>query len=353
MKLRTIVPKRAWALGFAIALAGSLTVPALAFASVTIDDVELTQGENAVGGGTATWVDQVIDVVNVTAEAMIVDSEDVSINFDGENKVEHIYATGDADVTVAVNEHNEFDSIEAEDSANITVNVTGENDIEAIQNFGTGDITIRGTDCQKKDILNIEDDDYSDNAIYADKGNVTIDHVTVNMNGERGVVSSNGGNVVIDTSKIASGDDTKDTWILAFGTLLIKESVIDIIGMVNSGGKMTINHSDVKVEKAADDGSPYRVWSFDDIELINEKNGEVKDGAWQGDKVRYLDTGDGDTVDLEADGKPAYYKCKDDDASTKGMPKTGDENTPLWPGPLALASIAVAGLALRRRETSQ
>lgn len=356
MKLRTIVPKRAWALCFAVALAGSLTVPALAFASVTIDDVELTQGENAVGGGTATWADQVIDVVNVTAEAMIVNSEDVSINFDGENQVEHVIATGDANVTVAVNEHNEFDSIEAYRDANVTVNVTGENDIEAIEGYENANITVRGTDCQKKDILNIKDDDYNDNAISAEDGNVTIDHVTVNMNGEVGRVYSDTGNVVIDTSKIASGDDNTYTQIVAGGTMLIKESVVDIVGLVYSVGKMTIDHSDVKAKLAIDEFWPYRVSSRVPIELIKEKNGEVKEGeSPYGDKLYYVYTGDDDEVDLKADGKPAYYKCKgdDDDTETKGMPKTGDANTPLWPMPLALASITVAGLAVRRRETNR
>ena len=188
MKPRTNMPKRAWVLGCAIALAGSLAVPSLAFASVSVDGTDLNQGENAVGGGTATWTEQVINVVNVTAEAMIVDSEDVSLNFDGQNKVEHVYATGDTDVTVAVNEHNEFDTIEAYNDANVTVSVTGENDIEAIEAYDNANITVRGTDCQKKDILNVEDDDYNDNTISAESGDVTIDHVTVNLNGEEGRV---------------------------------------------------------------------------------------------------------------------------------------------------------------------
>ena len=61
------------------------------------------------------------------------------------------------------------------------------------------------------------------------------------------------------------------------------------------------------------------------IELIDEKNGEVKKGEFDNEEVWYVDTDDGDDVDLETDGKPAYYKCHDDSDEMSLMPKMGDE----------------------------
>ena len=63
--------------------------------------------------------------------------------------------------------------------------------------------------------------------------------------------------------------------------------------------------------------------------------------------MRYVDTDDGDDVDLEADGDPAYYKCGDDDDDQK-MPKTGDAANSLQLMAIALVSAAICTFAGRR-----
>ncbi len=357
----------------AAVLACGLLFPSLAFAAVTIDETELAQGENAVGGGTATLADTVLDMVNVTAGTLYTDqdltvnfnggnevgnvdvagSAEVELNFTGENEVEEVHATESSDVTINADGHNEFEEIEASEQSNLTINVTGENEFEEIVGRDDANITIRGTDCQKKDTVELGDDE-QDTAITTENGTLTIDHVTVEIEAEEAVIGSSKGNVTIDTSKIEADDDTEYTEIMAGGTMEITESVIEITGTVHSEGKMTIDHSDVKVE--APEGeygnkSPYRVWSKTGIELKREENGEVKEGKIGDDDVYYVDTDDGDDVDLEADGDPAYYKCKDKGVNAAPLPKTGDNSNPIG---LAIAAAACAAIALfsakRRKE---
>lgn len=367
---KTTFGKRVAVFAAATAMAASLSLPALAFAEVTIDETVLNEGENAVGGGTATLVDSVLDMVNVVANTVQTDqdltmnfnggneiefvdvsgSAEVTANFDGENEVEDFQATEDANLTINANGHNEFDAVTASDNANVTINVTGENEFEAIVGDDNANITIRGTECQKKDTVNVADDHIA--LIRVEDGDLTIDHVTVNLEGdEYGLVGSYGGNVVIDTSKI-EGEDDAFTGIMAGKTMLIKESVIEITGDVYSVGLMTINHSDVEASKPdIAGGSPYRVYSYEGIELIDEENGEVREGELYDEKVWYVDTddNDGSDVDLEADGDPAYYKCKDDDSSTKGMPKTGETTALPTLALLAIAGACTALYTARRR----
>lgn len=371
------VHKRAGAWAFALALAGSLSIPGLAFASVTVDETELAQGDNAVGGGTATLADTTLNMVNVIANTIKADTDltinfnggneiemaiaegnaNVEMNFSGENEIEEVYATENSNVTLNANENNGFEEVNAYDDAHVTINVTGETDIESIDALDYGSITIRGTECQKKDTVNLGEDENTA-FLTTTNGTLVIDHVTINLKAEEMAVGSVNGDMVMDTSKIASDDDNKYTLIQTGGTMLIKESVIDMVGTVYAVGQMTINHSDVKVKKpekmAYGEWDKYRVYSSTGIELIDEKNGKVKEGNIYENKVYYLDTDGGDDVDLEADGKPAYYKCKDDDDDDEeekvvSLPKTGDKNAPLLPLSIALMSAATMGIAASRR----
>lgn len=365
--------RRAGAIALAAVMVCSLSFPSLAFATVKVDDTELAQGENAVGGGTATLSDSVLNMVGVKAGTLYTDedlsmnfnggnaiedvnvagSANVEMNFAGENEVEEIHATGSSNVTVNANGHNEFEEMEATDQSSLTINVTGENDFEEIVGRDDANVTIRGTDCQRRDIVNLGEDE-KDTEISTVRGTLTIDHVTVNLKAKLATIGAADGNVVIDTSKIAKDGDNEYTLIYAAGTMDIIESVIDIAGTIASVDKMTVEHSDVKVAKADakyDDGFTYRVMSLDSIDLIREKNGKVEEGQHNGGKAYFVDTDDNDgkDVDLKADGEPAYYRCKSD-AQVKAMPKTGDGVNPLWPMAAGVATAATAWFALRRRE---
>lgn len=354
------------------ALTLSLVLPQTALAAVWIDSTELAEGENAVGGGTATYGNSTVDLAGVVADQMTTD-EDLTINFNGGNEIEDVYVTGDAEVevnfagenevedfnakdqsilTINENGHDELEDITASDQAKVTINVTGEVSIEEIEATDDASVTLRGTDCQRKDIVTIGKDE-DDESITTERGDLVIDHVTVVVESEDAKVGSTKGNVVIDTSKVASGDDNERLDIVAGGTLDVRESVIDIDGTMSSQGKMTIEHSDVEVERV-DDYDGLLVWSATDIELIREKNGEVKETEVDGKKVKYVDTGDKDEVDLEADGKPAYYKCKDDDdahPAAKRLASTGDLGSSAAQAAtlLAGASLVAVGFALRRK----
>ena len=366
--------KRACTLALAVVTACSLSFPSLAFASVIVDETELAQGENAIGGGTATLSDTSLDMNGVTADTLytdesltmnfnggnevgnveVADSAAVSMNFCGSNEVEEVHAHNNANVTINANGNNEFEEIEAFEQADVTINVTGQNDFEEIVGYDDASITIRGTSCQRKDIVNLGAGE-NDTQLFTTNGNLTIDHVTVNLEGEIAVVGSENGNVNIDTSKIAQGDDNEYADVTAGGTMQIRESVVDITGTVHSDDQMTIDHSDVKVEEPNSkygDKSPYRVYSKTGIDLINEKNGEVEKGELDGKKVWYVDTddNDGEEVDLKADGEPAYYRCASDKPALRAMPQTNDGTNPFWPLAAGIASAMTAAYAARRRE---
>lgn len=354
--------------------AASLAFPSVALAKVTVDNDELAHGENSVGGGTATLSDTALDMANVTASNVRVDedltinfnggndvgvldvegSANVDVNYTGENEVEDTHVHDTASATINADGHNDFEEVEAFDNASVIVNVTGENDFETIEAHDNANVTVRGTDCQKGDIANVGDGE-KNAGVSAEKGNVTIDHVTVNVKSETARVGSESGNTVIDTSKIASDDDNEYTEVVAGGTMEVSESVIDITGTVHSDGKMTIKHSDVKAKApvAKYDASPYRIYSKTGIELVREKNGEVKEGESSGAKVQFVDTGDGKNVDLKADGEPGYYACKDKAPTRAVAPKTGDRTNPWGLTALAFASAATAGYAVKRRRDDE
>ena len=354
--------------------AASLAFPSVALAKVTVDNDELAHGENSVGGGTATLSDTALDMANVTANNVRVDEDltvnfnggndvgvldvegaaNVDVNYTGENEVEDTHVHDTASATINADGHNDFEEVEAFDNASVIVNVTGENDFETIEAHDNANVTVRGTDCQKGDIANVGDGE-KNAGVSAEKGNVTIDHVTVNVKSETARVGSESGNTVIDTSKIASDDDNEYTEVVAGGTMEVSESVIDITGTVHSDGKMTIKHSDVKAKAPAAkyDASPYRIYSKTGIELVREKNGEVKEGESSGAKVQFIDTGDGKNVDLKADGEPGYYACKDKAPTRAVAPKTGDRTNPWGLTALAFASAATAGYAVKRRRDDE
>ena len=364
--------------------AGCLLLPSPAFASVSVDETELAEGANEVGGGTATLNESLLDMFNVTAYTLATDQdltmnfnggndlEDVTVkgdanvqmNFAGENEVEDVFAQDNSNVTINANGHNEFEEVTARDRANVSINVTGENDFEQIKGVDDANITVRGTDCQKNDVLNLGEDE-EDTWISSGRGDVTIDHVTVNVEGEKATIGSAQGNTRIDTSCVAQGDDNEYTRIEAGDTMEVRESVIDIEGTMASQGQMTINHSDVSVEAPDEeyDEDPYRVWSATGIDLINEENGEVKQGDIDGQTVWYVDTGDGEDVELYADGDPAYYGCANDavDGTTSGgpigdtrqpLPKTADPTTPLalWS---SLAGAILVAFPLWRKHQAE
>lgn len=367
--------RRVGVFALAAVMACSLCFPSLAFASVRVDDTELAQGQNAVGGGTATLADSTLDMSGVTAGEFFTD-ENLSVNFNGgndienvniagsaaveltfagENDVEEVHASGSSNVTLNANGLNDFEEVEAIGQSNLTVNVTGENTFEEIVGRDDANVTIRGTNCQKKDIINLGEDE-EDTAISTVRGKLTIDHVTVNLKGKDALVGSASGSLVIDTSKIGKADGNENALIFAGAAMTVYESVIDVVGTLFSQGQMTINHSDVKAAKPDSEynAAPYRVFSATGIDLIREKNGEVKEGTVDGMDVWYVDTddNDGEDVDLKADGEPAYYRCKDD-AQVKAMPKTSDGASPLLLIAAGIASAAAAAYALRRREEQQ
>ncbi len=374
-KMFTSKARRLSVLALAAVTAASLAFPQAALAQVLVDDQELAQGANSVGGGTATLSDTSLDMEGVTAGNVQIDeslavnfnggndvgvldvegSANVEVSFAGDNEVEDIHAHGESNVTVNADGHDDLEEVEAFDNASVIVNVTGENDFETIEGHGNASVTVRGTDCQKRDILNVGDGE-KEAGVSAENGNVRIDHVTVNLASKTARVGSEKGDVVIDTSKISSEDDNEYTEVVAGGTMKITESVVEITGTVHSDGQMTIEHSDVEAKAAGAkyDSSPYRVYSKTGIELVREDNGDVREGNIDGKKVFYVDTDDNDgrEVDLEADGEPGYYKCKGETLTRAMAPKTGDGTNPFAPLAAGIASAATAWFASRRRETA-
>ena len=323
----------------ALSLTTSLAISGTAYGIVSIDDTDLVEGENSVGGGTATYGDSLLDMIDVTADKLTCD-EDLTINFNGGNDIEHTQVTGDAnvtlnfngdnevedieaydnsDLTVNVNEHNDFEDIEAYDSSKLTVKVNGEAEVEAIKGYDDASVTVTGTNCPRKDVLELGEGEDSER-IGTERGALTIKDVTIVMDSELAQVLSQSGDVSITCSKISAGDNNKKTDIIVGGKLFVGGSVIDVKGTMGVDGALTIRRSDVDMTKPEGEDSPYRIWSKTGIELIEEKNGEVKEGTLNGVKVHFVDTGDGEDVHLKSALTPCYYRSCDDN---KELPKTG------------------------------
>lgn len=366
MKHRAVSHSKPFSFMISAILALSVSFPSLAFADVNIDGTAVSEGENAIGGGVVTRVDQAIDMNNVTATNVTTD-EDVTFNFNGGNEIDNVVATGSANVTanfqgdnavedfkpaddvslvINANGCNEFDEVEASGNARVTINVTGENSFETIKGKDNASIAVQGAECQHKAIVNVgeEDDEDDRTRVITEVGDLTIDHVTMNLVGKDPMVGSALGDVRIDTSKVSYDGSGSVSIDATAGSLQVTESVIDVPGSMHAGGLMTIDHSDVSVSN--DDSSHPAVFSHTGIKLSREENGEVKEGDFDGKRAWYVDTGEGrGKVDLEADGQPAYYRCAD---STKAMPKTGDGLLATSLFVIAMASLAALLASMRR-----
>ena len=353
----------------------SLAFPQSAFAEVWVDDVSLNEGENAVGGGTATYAESSLDMVDVTASNVwtneslsvnfnggneidtfqVKDDANVTVSFEGDNEVEDIEAYDKSQVTINMDDDNDFEDIEAHDESSLTVKVSGEVECEAIKGHDDATVTVEGTTCPRKDIIEVGEGEASER-IGTERGDLTIKDLTVILQSEMGLVNSQSGNVSIKCSKITGDDDNERIDIHAGGELFVGGSVIDITGSMSSDGALTIRRSDVDIKKAEDDSSPYRIWSKTSIELIEERNGEVRDGELDGTSVKYVDTGDGDEVHLKSSITPCYYRsCDDDDddsvghVAAKKLPRTGDPSSMNYIATLVSAGLVLTMAGLRRK----
>ena len=357
----------------AVLVSAALVFPGTAYAQVLVDGTELAEGANAVGGGTATYGGGALGMENVTAtnvstnenlnvsfnggntisDFQVTGDANVTVGFSGENSVEDIEAYDNSDLTVNLDSHDDCEDIEAYDNSSLTVNVTGKAGCEAIKGYDDANVTVQGTTCPRADVVTVGDGEASER-IGTERGDLVIKDVTVVMESKEAQVSSTGGNVSVYCSKISSGDDNERTDIHAAKDLFVGGSVIDIAGTMSSEGEMTIRRSDVDVRKPEEDNSPYRVWSKKGITLIEELNGEVKDGKIGDEAIKFLKTDDDDPsnkVNLVSAIKPCYYtKCNDNDPDReKKLPATYDANENALPAMILGCGIALVGLDIRRR----
>ena len=357
----------------AVLVTAALAFPGTAYAQVLVDGTELAEGANAVGGGTATYGGGSLGMENVTANNVSTDESlavsfnggntiddfqvtgdaNVTVDFSGENSVEDIEAYDTSDVTVNLNSHDDCEDIEAYNNASLTVNVTGQTGCEAIKGYDDANVTVQGTTCPRADVVTVGEGEASER-IGTERGDLVIKDVTVVMDSKQAQVSSTGGNVSVYCSKISGGDNNERTDIHAAKDLFVGGSVIDIDGTMSSDGQMTIRRSDVDVNKPENDDNPYRVWSKTGITLIEELNGEVKDGKIGDQAVKFLKTDDDDPsnkVHLVSAIKPCYYtKCDEDDPDRENkLPATYDANGSALPAMILGCGIALVGLDVRKR----
>lgn len=350
-------------------VSAALALPGTAYAQVLVDGTELQEGTNDVGGGTADYCSGSLGMTDVTADNVwlnedlavsfnggnsidtlqVADGANVSVGFDGENDVSDIEVRGNSTVTIGMSSHNDFEDLEAYDGSSLTANVTGETNCEAIKGYDDANVTVQGTTCPRADVVTVGEGEHTER-IGTERGDLVIRDVTAIMDPEEARISSREGDVSILCSKIEGGEDDDRTDIYAGGSLFVGGSVVDIAGTMSSDGQMTIRRSDIDVAKPDGDDSPYRVWSNTGIELVEELNGEVKDGKVDDKDVRYLAT-DGDPseeVHLTSAVKPCYYtKCDANDSDAKSkLPVTGDASARILPATADTSAHALPLLAL-------
>ena len=374
-------PRRVGALALAAALAGNLLFPSLALAVVRVDETELAQGANEVGGGTATLTDSNLEMEGVTAAEFYTDEDltidyaggnaidettvagdaEVEMNFSGENDVTNVAVTDDASLTINANEHNTFDEVLATDNSNLNLNVDGTATIGSVDASGAANVAVRGA--QQGATIDLgagRDISFLD----TESGNLSVENVRVNLNAKEAILGSAlGGTVTIDSSSLVAGEDNGFVFLGTCGTMLIKDSSMEFGGMVYSTGQMTIDNSNMRITKPTAFGTdswPHRVSSRTGIDLRNELNGIVLSGMQEGKPIFFLDTNEnfGRVVELWAGARPADPTPAADETpaqsapiahvASKALPRTADPSVALLPL-LAAGVLLVIGAFLAGR----
>ena len=373
--------RRAVALVLATVVACNLFFPSFAQAMVRVDDVELNQGVNEVGGGTATLTDSNLEMEGVTAAEFYTDEDltidyaggnaidettvagdaEVEMNFSGENDVTNVAVTDDAQLTINANEHNTFDEVLATDNSNLNLNVDGTATIGSVDASGAANVAVRGA--QRGATIDLgagRDISFLD----TESGNLSVENVRVNLNAKEAILGSAlGGTVTIDSSSLVAGEDNGFVFLGTCGTMLIKDSSMEFGGMVYSTGQMTIDNSNMRITKPTAFGTdswPHRVSSRTGIDLRNELNGIVLSGMQEGKPIFFLDTNEnfGRVVELWAGARPADPTPAADETpaqsapiahvASKALPRTADPSVALLPL-LAAGVLLVIGAFLAGR----
>ena len=373
--------RRAVALVLATVVACNLFFPSFAQAMVRVDDVELNQGVNEVGGGTATLTDSNLEMEGVTAAEFYTDEDltidyaggnaidettvagdaEVEMNFSGENDVTNVAVTDDASLTINANEHNTFDEVLATDNSNLNLNVDGTATIGSVDASGAANVAVRGA--QQGAAIDLgagRDISFLD----TESGNLSVENVRVNLNAKEAILGSAlGGTVTIDSSSFFAGEDNGFVFLGTCGTMLIKDSSMEFGGMVYSTGQMTIDNSNMRITKPTAFGTdswPHRVSSRTGIDLRNELNGIVLSGMQEGKPIFFLDTNEnfGRVVELWAGARPADPTPAADETpaqsapiahvASKALPRTADPSVALLPL-LAAGVLLVIGAFLAGR----
>ena len=259
----------------------------------------------------------------------------------GENAVTHSAAFDDADNGIAWDGK---DAITVKDASLSEINIEGsaeirfqgESVIELTIHSDGGNLTLVGDECAPSEqrpkvtigseaagedsgslgyIASCKHDiDETGQIVDSAYGNVVIKGLTVVF--RRRLNAVEGQDVAIATSGL-SVDRTADVAFNVFsnGKMEIAGSVVDAgtalwneslgyVGYIYSTGLLTIENSDVSVRPpegwAETDGrASMSVSSATDVKLVGMANGEVM----QKDGYSYIDTGDGDSVFLKANGE--------------------------------------------------
>lgn len=259
----------------------------------------------------------------------------------GENAIAHSTAFDDADNGIAWDgkdvitvKNAALGEINVEGSAEIRFQ--GESAIEHIIHSDGGDLSLVGDECahaaqRPKATIGLEatgedsdswgyiassrhDIDEKGQIVDSTYGNIIVKGLTVVFRSRLNAVE--GQDVAIENSKI-SVDRAADVAlnIFANGKADIAGSVVDtgtaiwndsvgFVGYIYSTGLLTIEESDVSVRPPegwaeADGRASMSASSATEVKLIGMANGEIR----QKDGYSYIDTGDGDSVFLKADGK--------------------------------------------------
>lgn len=371
--------RRAIAMGLAAVVAGNLFFPSFALATVRVDDVELAQGVNEVGGGTATLNESDLEMEGVTAAEFYTDEDltinyadgnvidtttiegdaTVEMNFDGENEISDIAVTDEAQLTINANEHNTFGEVIATDDSSVAINVDGTTEFGSIDGADAATVAVSGAKGAKDATLNLGTGrEFS--FLDTEDGNLSIDNLTLNLNAREAILGSAlGGTVTVNSSTLAAGEDNGFVFLSSGADMLIKDSTMEFGGMVFSIGQMTIDNSNMRISKPtafSTEAWPHRVSSRTGIDLRNELNGIVMSGVQEGRPIYFLDTNEnfGRLVELWAGAQSESTVAPAEDGSvsstsattvraahiaSKALPRTGDATVALLP-------LLVAGVLL-------
>ena len=342
VNVRMVDTRRFGAAALAGVMALALATPSAAFADYYFGDggegtPVYKADEDASGEGWSYAADgQQMNLVDYVGESIYAYEQDLVLKLEGDNVVEGGIDVDWGDLSIVGD-----GDLHGDEKPSLTI----------VEGDSAGSRSYVGATAESSY------DEKADQLVYSDGGNVTVKDAILTFDTASGELVAQGGNLVVENSKIARGEGNESLSIAAYGyndnaDIVLKGSEVEATSVSAPSGTLTVDNTNLTVSEGPRNSEAFgdtwiegAVAAAKGIVLKGEANGEVVKVERDGWVWYYLSTGGDDLVMLRASATPAYW------GATKGMPAASDAVAPLAAVIRAFvaASAAFAMLLARKR----